>query len=184
MIDAVYNIAEDDESSPLLPVNIGRMRIDDVEHVSRMERRCYRLPWSSSAYVTELGNPKAYYAVAKTLDGRVVGYAGIWVIMDETHFTTIAVDPEFRGMRIGERLLIHMLEYGMRHGADRATLEVREHNQAAHNLYLKYGFTDVAQRRRYYSDNGEHAVIMWNNDLFDREFQIGFQRRKRELGMR
>ncbi len=154
-------------SEPLRPVSvtIRQMRLDDIEYVSRLERRCYTLPWSSSAYVTEVGNSNAYYTVATLADGTIVGYCGMWVIMDELHMTTIAVDPVVRGLKIGERLLLDLIQEGIRRGAERATLEVRERNTVAHNLYVKYGFEDVAVRKNYYSDNGENAIIMWANDL-------------------
>ena len=144
---------------------VRRMRLEDIEHVSRLERRCYSLPWSSSAYVTEVGNPSAYYIVATETDNTVVGYAGMWVVMDELHITTIAVDPSRRGRRIGERLLLDLTEEGIRRGASRATLEVRERNAVARRMYEKYGFEDIAIRKNYYSDNGENAIIMWANDL-------------------
>jgi [ribosomal protein S18]-alanine N-acetyltransferase len=181
MIHYIEGLRPSDEAEPIPPIRIARMRLEDIEHVSRIERKCYALPWSSSAYVTELGNPKAYYTVAKTLDGVIVGYGGMWTIMDEAHLTTIAVDPEWRGMRIGERLLLDMLEHGMSRGATRSTLEVREHNRAAHGLYLKWGFIDVAVRRNYYSDNGENAVIMWQNDLYSREFLTALREFKRDV---
>lgn len=163
------------------PVIVRRMRLEDIEHVSRLERRCYTLPWSSSAYVTEVGNPSAYYTVATELDGTVIGYAGMWVIMDESHITTIAVDPVKRGRKIGERLLLDLLEEGMARGADRATLEVRERNTVAHNLYLKYAFEDVAVRKNYYSDNSENAIIMWANDLFSPAYQAMLRDHKARL---
>jgi ribosomal-protein-alanine N-acetyltransferase len=162
-------------------VAISPMRVEDVQHVSRLERRCYAIPWNSSAYITEIGNPSAYYTVARTDDGSIVGYAGMWVIMGEAHVTTIAVDPDARGRKVGERLLLNLLEYGMTHRAHRATLEVREHNVAAHRLYLKYGFVDVAMRKRYYSDNGENAIIMWVNNLFDPAYQALLDERREEL---
>ncbi len=162
MIELTQPITE-----PLLPaeITIRSMRIEDIEYVSRLERRCYTLPWSSSAYVTEVGNSNAYYTVAALPDGTIAGYAGMWVIMDEIHMTTIAVDPSVRGLKIGERLLLDVIRVGIKRGAERATLEVRERNTVAHNLYLKYGFEDVAVRKNYYSDNGENAIIMWANDL-------------------
>ena len=181
MIDTLQNRYFIDDAAPVPPVTIRRMRVEDIEHVSRLERKCYALPWSSSAYVTEVGNPKAYYSVAKDSEGVVVGYAGMWVVMAEMHITTIAVDPALRGLRIGERLLIDMIEYGMANRARRATLEVREHNRVAHNLYAKYGFIDVAVRKNYYSDNGENAIIMWANDLYDPKFQLTLQAEKRSL---
>ena len=156
-------------------VTIRAMRLEDIEYVSRLERRCYTLPWSSSAYVTEVGNSNAYYTVAVLPSGAIAGYAGMWVIMDELHMTTIAVDPSVRGLKIGERLLIDIIEVGISRGAERATLEVRERNTVAHNLYVKYGFEDVAVRKNYYSDNGENAIIMWANDLMLPPYQAMLQ---------
>ena len=91
--------------------------------------------------------------------------------MDELHITTIAVEPAQRGRKIGERLLLDLIEEGLSRGGNRATLEVRERNTVAHNLYLKYAFEDVAVRKNYYSDNGENALIMWANDLFSDAYQ-------------
>lgn len=172
---------EDDDPRIYQPVLISEMRLEDIEHVSRLERRCYTLPWSSGAYVTEVGNPSAHYLVAKDADGTLVGYAGLWVVMDEMHVTTIAVDPAQRGRRIGERLLLTLLEEGIARGADRATLEVREHNVAAHSLYLKYGFEDVAVRKNYYSDNHENAIIMWANNIISPEYLALLEDHKRRL---
>jgi len=164
-----------------LPITVSRMQVADIPHVSHLERRCYALPWNASAYATEIGNSIAYYTVAKDSAGIVVGFAGMWVIMDEIHITTLAVDPDVRGKSVGERLLLDMLEAGMERGAHRATLEVREHNLAAHNLYLKYGFEDVAIRKKYYSDNGENAVIMWANDLYSADYQEKLKTYKERL---
>jgi len=166
---------------PLPVVIIRPMCIEDIEHVSRLERRCYSLPWSSSAYVTEVGNPSAYYTVAVLPDGSLAGYAGMWVNMGEAHLTTIAVDPHSRGLKIGERLLLNLLEEGIRRGADHSTLEVRERNTVARSLYQKYGFDDVAVRKNYYSDNGENALIMWANDLRSPAFQEFLSERREKL---
>lgn len=173
--------APNDSWPPRALIRIRPMRLPDIEHVSRLERRCYTLPWSSSAYATEVGNPNAYYTVAVDEADTVLGYAGMWVIMDELHITTIAVDPGRRGLKIGERLLLDLMEVGMARGAERATLEVREHNAAAHSLYLKYGFGDVAQRKKYYSDNNENAIIMWANNLLSPEYQAMLQDHKQRL---
>ncbi len=172
----------DDTPRPSSRIVLSVMRLEDIEHVSRLERRCYTLPWSSSAYVTEVGNPSAHYVVAKDEAGTLLGYAGMWVVMDELHVTTIAVDPAQRGRRIGERLLLNLIEESIPRGAERATLEVRERNVAAHSLYLKYGFEDVAVRKNYYSDNNENAIIMWANNLLSPEYQAMLDEYKRLLG--
>jgi len=147
------------------------MRLSDIESVARVEKRCYTLTWNPNAYVTELSNTNAYYVVAKRDDGKVVGYGGIWVIIDELHVTTLAVDPASRGKKLGERLLNAMMTEGIRRGATRATLEVRQSNVVAQGLYHKYGFLDVAQRRAYYSDNSENAIIMWAEELTSPAYQ-------------
>lgn len=173
---------DDDTPRPSSRVILSLMQLEDIEHVSRLERRCYTLPWSSSAYVTEVGNTSAHYVVAKDEEGTLLGYAGMWVIMDELHVTTIAVDPAQRGRKIGERLLVNLIEESIPRGAERATLEVRERNVAAHSLYLKYGFEDVALRKNYYSDNNENAIIMWANNLLSPEYQAMLGEYKRLLG--
>jgi ribosomal-protein-alanine N-acetyltransferase len=156
------------ESSPapaLFSVNIARMRHSDIEVVTRLEAQVQALAWSANAYVTEINNPNAYYAIAKTQDGELAGYGGIWVVMDEMHITNIVTNPKLRGLKIGERLLIVLIEEGLRRKATRGTLEVRERNVVAQNLYKKYGFATVAMRRRYYSDNHENAFIMWAENI-------------------
>lgn len=146
------------------PVAIEPMRRSDVAAVSAVERRSYPTAWQEGAYYTELANRSACYLVAR-LDGAVVGYAGMWVIMDEAHITTIAVDPDHRGRKIGERLMNELLTEAMARGAMRATLEVREGNVVAQRLYRKYGFREAAVRRGYYTDNNENALVMWVDEL-------------------
>ncbi|MDO8682298.1 MAG: ribosomal protein S18-alanine N-acetyltransferase [Armatimonadota bacterium] len=142
--------------------------------VMEIEKQCFATPWHESAYLTELSNRSAYYIVAK-IGGRVVGYAGLWIIMEESHITTIGVDPLERGKKIGEQLLVAMLEEAMDRGARRVTLEVRESNTVAQNLYRKYGFTPAAIRRGYYTDNNENAIVMWINNMFDPDYRAKFE---------
>jgi ribosomal-protein-alanine N-acetyltransferase len=156
------------------------MQRGNVPRVMELEKQCFTTPWHESAYLTELVNRSAYYVVARVGD-EIVGYSGMWVIMDEAHITTIGVDPEYRGRKIGEQILIAMIEEAQRRGARRATLEVRESNQIAQNLYRKYGFVAAAIRRGYYSDNGENAVVMWVDDMLSPNYQSAFRELKRQL---
>lgn len=162
------------------PVSIEPMRYADVESVAQIERRSYPTPWNPNAYYTELSNRAAAYFIARC-DGRVVGYGGMWVIMDEAHITTLAVDPDYRGRKIGERLLIAMLEEAIFRGGNRATLEVREGNIIAQNLYKKYGFREAAIRKSYYSDNQENAVVMWADNIREMDYQEMLGELKRQL---
>ncbi len=145
-------------------ITIEPMRRTDLEAVMQIDERCFSAPWTASAYVVELSNRSASYLVARR-GQKIVGYGGVWVIMDEAHLTTLAVDPVERRRRVGERLLLGLLEEGVLRGASRATLEVRESNGGAQDLYRKYGFYEAALRRTYYTDNGENAVVMWADGL-------------------
>ncbi|MCC6446005.1 MAG: ribosomal protein S18-alanine N-acetyltransferase [Armatimonadetes bacterium] len=140
------------------------MAARDIRDVMRIERECFRSPWHESAYRNELTNPASVYVVAQA-DKRIVGFAGMWVIVDEGHITTIGVEEKFRGRHIGEKLLVALIEETLDRGAARMTLEVRRSNLVAQNLYCKYGFETAGIRPCYYTDNNEDALILWLNDM-------------------
>jgi len=150
---------------PRLSPRIEPMALGDLDAVQEIERRSFRTPWPAHAYRTELEtNRLASYLVAR-LDGRVVGYGGMWLMVDEAHVTTFAVDPEYRRRHVGERLLLALLDLAVDRRAHAATLEVRLSNLAARRLYEKYGFRPVGLRPRYYSDDNEDALIMTTEPL-------------------
>jgi ribosomal-protein-alanine N-acetyltransferase len=101
----------------------------------------------------------------------VCGMVVVWLILDETHIATLGVHPDYRGLGIGKRLLTVALEETARHGANQATLEVRESNTIAQNIYRKFGFENVGRRRRYYRDNREDAVLMTLHSMHEFEVQ-------------
>jgi [ribosomal protein S18]-alanine N-acetyltransferase len=111
-------------------------------------------------------------------DRSVVGYAGLWLMSDEAHVTTIAVHPDHRGKRVGELLLLHLIDRGLVIGARWVTLEVRVTNTVAQSLYRKYTFKEMGVRRRYYSDNGEDALIMWTDALDSDRFREVLQQNR------
>jgi ribosomal-protein-alanine N-acetyltransferase len=152
----------------------------DIERLMEIEQECFPVPWSESAYLTEISNRSAYYIVA-CLDERIVGYAGMWTIMDEAHITTLGVAGSHRRQRIAEQLLIALLDEAMRRGARRATLEVRQSNEAAQALYRKYDFAPAALRRGYYTDNHENAVVMWVDNMTAPEFKARYRALKQRL---
>ena len=151
-------------------VSIEPMRPEDMEAVLRIDRLSFPVPWMPTAFATELSNRSACYLVARG-DEEIVGFGGAWVIMDEVHITTLAVAPNHRGRHIGERLLIALLEEGIRRRAARATLEVRQNNRAAQRLYKKFGFYEAAIRKSYYTDNGENAIVMWADNIHSVAFR-------------
>lgn len=105
---------------------------------------------------------------------QVAGFGGMWVLYDEAHVTTIGIAPHHRGQGLGELLLVDLFERGWERNAEWLTLEVRVSNDSAQALYQKYGFTRQGLRRRYYSDNGEDAHIMWSPSLLSAEYQQQF----------
>jgi [ribosomal protein S18]-alanine N-acetyltransferase len=115
---------------------------------------------------------------------RIVGFAGMWLMLDEAHVTTIGVKRELRGLGLGEVLFATLLDIATQVGAARSTLEVRVTNSSAQALYRKYGFREEGVRRRYYSDNNEDALIMWSERLSSPEFRERYRRLRVELGNR
>jgi ribosomal-protein-alanine N-acetyltransferase len=162
------------------PISIESMRPEDIPSVMNIEKRCYTSPWHKNAYQTEISNPSATYIIARKHD-RIIGYAGMWVIMDEAHITTIAVEPDFRRKHIGERLFAALIEEALFRGANRASLEVREHNKSAQNLYVKYGFREAALRKAYYTDNYENAIVMWVDNMRSAKYREKLDELKRAL---
>lgn len=146
------------------PAVIEPMESSDVPLVASIERACFTSAWEPSAYYNELGNPAAVYHVARCC-GSVVGFAGMWIAIDEAHFTLVCVVEGHRGRGIGTRLVIGLLDEAVQRGVTRATLEVREHNGVARRLYERLGFKEAGLREGYYTDTNENAVIMWAEDV-------------------
>lgn len=144
---------------------IEEMKVKHLEQVLSIERASFPAPWSYRAFLYEiLHNDFACYVVIRRGD-RVIGYAGMWVVFDEAHMTNIAVHPDYRGRRIGFLLMLEMIHRAVSLGAKKMTLEVRKSNVVARRLYSRLGFVERGVRKRYYSDNGEDAIIMWKDDL-------------------
>ena len=150
---------------PPLRLRIEPMRIEDLVVVHAIERASFAAPWPANAYRSELeSNRLAHYLVARA-DDEIVGYGGMWLMVDEAHITTFAIHPAWRRQRIGERLLLAFLDLAIDRRAREATLEVRLSNLPARRLYEKYGFRPVGLRPRYYSDDDEDALIMTTEAL-------------------
>lgn len=114
----------------------------------------------------------------------IVGFAGLWLMVDESHITTIAVHPDYRGQGVGETLLSALIGISYDIGARMVTLEVRVSNAIAQNLYRKYGFKEAGVRRRYYSDNHEDAYIMWTDEITSHAYRERYLRLRSALAAR
>ncbi|MBT2583940.1 ribosomal protein S18-alanine N-acetyltransferase [Planococcus sp. ISL-109] len=144
-------------------VAFRKMTLDDVDAVYEIEKESFTLAWTKEAFEQEmLKNEFAYYVVAETEKG-IVGYCGMWLVIDEAHITNIAISPSQRGKKIGEALMTAAIEAAKAQGAKLMTLEARVSNVVAINLYKKLGFQNGGIRKGYYTDNQEDAIIMWVN---------------------
>ena len=136
------------------------MRLKDVDAVADIEEATFARPWSRDSFRQEVTrNAVARYLVAEQ-DGQILGYAGAWIILDESHITNIAVREDVRGKGLGKKLTKQLLQILSNLGACYATLEVRVSNIRAQNLYKSLGFVSVGKRKRYYEDNNEDAYLM------------------------
>lgn len=150
---------------PPVRLAVEPMGLDDIDAVQRIERASFTTPWPPEAYRSELQTNKlASYLVIRAGD-QLVGYGGIWLMVDEAHITTFAIDPRWRRRHLASRLLIVLLDVAIARQAREATLEVRLSNLAARKLYERFGFRPVGLRTRYYSDDGEDALIMTTEPL-------------------
>jgi ribosomal-protein-alanine N-acetyltransferase len=144
-------------------ITIRNMTIDDIDQVLEVEHASFPTPWTRVAFENEiLNNRFATYYVAEA-DDKVVGYSGVWVIIDEAHITNIAVLPDYRGLKLGETLLRQLVIHAKACHSKSMTLEVRVSNTVAMNLYEKIGFQRGGVRKGYYTDNHEDAYVMWVN---------------------
>lgn len=162
---------------------VRRMRISDIPEVMTIESVSFgRHHWSAESFAFEIKNQIGrYYSLIHKKDNRLIGYCGYWLILDEAHITTIAVDNTFRGCGLGELLLIKMLERAGTQSVKWVTLEVRVSNFAAQQLYYKYRFRSMGLRPHYYQDTNEDAVIMTTESLQSKEFRQTLRENKLKL---
>jgi ribosomal-protein-alanine N-acetyltransferase len=165
-----------------VPLRVDPMRLADINAVHEIERMSFSTPWPSYAFEQELtGNRLARYVVARVAEGateRVVGFAGIWLMVDDAHITTFGVHPGWRRQGVGRRLLLRLVELAVEIGARRMTLEVRASNAAAQALYAGFGFVVSGQRRAYYTDDGEDAHVMTTSELLGPAMQAVLERER------
>ncbi|WP_078543038.1 ribosomal protein S18-alanine N-acetyltransferase [Litchfieldia alkalitelluris] len=144
-------------------VTFRLMNLEDIDEVLVIEHASFATPWSREAFYNEIMNNHFAQYIVMVENEKVIGYCGMWLVMDEAHVTNIAVLPEYRGRKLGELLLIKVKETAKELGAIRMTLEVRVSNVIAQSLYIKHRFTKGGIRKNYYTDNQEDAIVMWVN---------------------
>lgn len=146
-------------------VEVVFTELSHLDDIIEVENLSFKIPWSREAFIEELTKNKLAIYLSAQVEGKVIGYAGMWKICEEGHITNIAVHPEFRGNNVGTLLLKGLIEVAANIGVYDLTLEVRRSNLAAQKLYSKFGFAAGGVRRGYYGDNNEDAIIMWRNGI-------------------
>ncbi len=141
------------------------MKLEDVPCVHEIDVLSFTLPWPEKSYLFELIENPTTLAIVAELSSQVenpliIGMAVVWVVLDEAHIATIAIHPDYRGRGYGKKLLAETMRQLIQRSVLSATLEVRENNMLAQQLYNKFGFKTVGRRLRYYKDNNEDAVLM------------------------
>jgi ribosomal-protein-alanine N-acetyltransferase len=143
------------------------MTVADLAVVLDLERTIYPQPWSEGIFVDELSRADRVYVVAER-DDTIVGYAGLMLIEDDAHVTTLAVIPVSRKAGLGTRLMLELIAAGLAMGARNLTLEVRSTNTGAQRLYERFGMAAVGVRKHYYRD--DDAVIMWVTEIDEPDY--------------
>ena len=145
------------------------MSADHLDEVAELERICFSVPWSRNMLAEELENLLSAFLVALDEKNRVVGYAGLQVIVDEGYITNVAVRPECRRQGIAGKLLQVFLDFAKGNRLAFLTLEVRASNYDAIALYGSRGFRSVGRRKNYYEHPKEDAIIMTLEFAYDSE---------------
>lgn len=141
-------------------VKIRRMTLADAWEAAALEKVNFPMPWPLSAFEFEMrDNPVARYVMAEE-SGRLIGFAGAHMIMEEGHITNVVVAESARGKGIGKALMLALMQYAANLGVRYLTLEVRASNTPAITLYRSLGFMKVGIRAKYYEDNQEDALLM------------------------
>jgi len=143
---------------------IRPMTAADIARVAEIAKAGFPLPWSARMFEKELDAPLARYLVLEE-NGRVVAYGGMWMILGSAEITSISTCPEARKKGYGERLMRALMALAYEElEITEFTLEVRVSNAAARAMYEKLGFVQEGLRKKYYEDNKEDALILWNHD--------------------
>lgn len=167
----------------ILSVKIKKMHQDDLDQVMEIEALAYpNHHWSKDSFYQELNNKLAhYYCVVDTNTNRILAYIGYWQIYEEAHITTLAVHPDFRKSQLAHILLITLIDDCYKQMIKYITLEVRESNIAAISLYEKFGFVSIGQRKKYYQDNNENALIMFTENIWHEKFKFLYNKITNEI---
>ena len=182
-----------------LPVTIEALTEENLSAVIQMDKACFGGLWTEEGYRREINSPNSQLLVIKPKPKQgqlspnasrletehnnvapLMGLGCVWFILEEAHITILAIQPPYRRQGLGQLLLITLLETAIQRQSEWATLEVRISNQTAQKLYEKLGFITIGQRKKYYKDTGEDALILWNKGLQKRSFHHDLEQLKQQ----
>ncbi|GAB6171095.1 ribosomal protein S18-alanine N-acetyltransferase [Paradesulfitobacterium aromaticivorans] len=155
------NHTQDRSAYPYSQAIVRPMTGADLDKVMHIEHSSFTTPWSQQAFVAELRDNEYARYFCLELEGRIIGYMGLWIILDEGHITNVAIEPQYRSQGWGKHLMRSVIRNVLAEGVERMTLEVRVSNLEARRLYDLLGFKEAGVRKGYYSDTREDALIMW-----------------------
>lgn len=145
---------------------IREMKIEDIESVYDVEKNTFKKPWSKGSFYQELENKNAYYLVLE-FEKEIIGYLGIWIVLDESHITNIAIKKEYQGRGFSKKLIEQLIKELKTRRVRTITLEVRKSNLIAQKLYKAFDFKVIGVRANYYTDNNEDAYLMKKETFID-----------------
>lgn len=138
----------------------------DLDAILAIEAASFTSPWTRDMYLAEFENVGVSFCyVAREPSGAIIGFCSFWRVLDELHINNLAVTPARRRQGVGAALLTFAMHEGARLGARRASLEVRQSNDAARRLYERLGFSVAGVRRAYYTNPTENALVLWREGL-------------------
>jgi ribosomal-protein-alanine N-acetyltransferase len=167
---------------------VNSITLQTIEHallpqVLELDRICFGGLWTLEGYQREIESPNSEL-IAIVLDQTLIGYGCFWAIVDEAHITILAVHPDYQRRGLGKLLLLALLDRAHQRQMKHTTLEVRLSNQAAIALYENFQFKVAGQRKHYYSDTGENALILWRGGVQTDEFQALLKEKWTEISDR
>lgn len=167
-------------------IKFRKMQESDIDKILEIEKRVYgQHCWSKDGFSAELNNQNGnYFSAFDAETNELLGYGGFWIVIDEAHITTIAVNPDFQNKGIGEALLQKFIDVGHEEEVKWFTLEVRITNLPAQNLYKKYSFESCGVRHKYYQDTQEDGLIMWTENIQSDKFKSKYLDLKTKLSER
>lgn len=162
--------------------SVENMALSHLDDIMEIEKKCYgEHHWSRDSFVSELNNTCARYLCVINRENKCVGYMGVWRIFDEAHVTNLAVHPDFWGKGLAHLLILSSLDLCYQDKIKYVTLEVRKSNERAKKLYESFGFKSLGIRKKYYQDNGEDALIMWTESIFEEKYKKVYEENRQYL---